>query len=351
MYIHLPRSAPLAAAALLLVLARPATAQKADTLLLRNGDRIIGEVKQLENGLLEYKTDNIGIISVKWDRVVSLTSRWYYEVEDRRGIRYFGTFARPDSTGYLAVALTGVTPVPLSDVVRINRIKQTRFWSRIDGYLDVGFSFAKSNKTLQLTSNLEATYLLRSWSINLKGDLFVQRQSDASPTQRWSIQPNVIRLMGRRWLLGGQGRLQHNGELGLDLRTLVSLGGGRQFVQTNSHDAAALVGLAAQREWYVDSTQVSGERVTDNLEAAVSGSYRAFRYDSPQLDATATAQVYPSLTDLGRVRLEGEFRIRYEVLKDFFITPAFQISMDSRPPNPDTPKSDYTTTLSISWKF
>jgi len=111
------------------------------------------------------------------------------------------------------------------------------------------------------------------------------------------------------------------------------------------------VGLAAQREWYVDSTQASGERVSDNLEALVSGSYRAFRYDSPQLDATATAQVYPSLTDFGRVRLEGDFRIRYEVLSDFYITPAFQVSMDSRPPNPDTPKSDYTTTLSISWKF
>jgi len=342
---------PALTCALLALLAVPAAAQKADTLLLRNGDRIIGEVKQLENGLLDYKTDNMSTISVKWDRVVSLTSRWYYEVEDRQGVRYFGTFARPDSSGYLAIVLNGVALVPLSDVVRINRIKQTQFWGRIDGYLDVGFSFAKSNKTVQLTSNLEATYLVRSWSVILKGDLFAQRQKDANPTQRWSVQPNVVRFLGRRWLLGGQGRLQHNGELGLSLRTLISLGGGRQFVQTNSHDAAGLVGLAAQREWYVDSTQASGERVSDNLEALVSGSYRAFRYDSPQLDATATAQVYPSLTDFGRVRLEGDFRIRYEVLSDFYITPAFQVSMDSRPPNPDTPKSDYTTTLSISWKF
>ena len=55
------------------VLPRVVAAQKTDTLLLNNGDRIIGEVTVLENGLLEYKTDNVGTINVKWDRVVRLT--------------------------------------------------------------------------------------------------------------------------------------------------------------------------------------------------------------------------------------------------------------------------------------
>jgi hypothetical protein len=61
--------------------------------------------------------------------------------------------------------------------------------------------------------------------------------------------------------------------------------------------------------------------------------------------------VFPSLTDLGRVRLEGDLRVRYEVLRDFFLTVSLQNSFDSRPPSPDTPKSDFTTALSISWKF
>jgi len=331
--------------------ARPLVAQKADTLLLRNGDRIIGEVTSLVNGLLEYKTDNVGTIEVKWDRVVQLTSRLYFEVETRSGRRYFGTFARHDSTGMLAVALDRVELVPLADVVGITRIKRTSFFDRIDGYLDLGFSLAKSHKTVQLTSALEAAYLLENWSVKLKGDLFMQRQDSVDPTRRWSLQPSVERQLPKRWLVLALGQLQQNQELGLKLRTLLSPGGGRELFKTNTHEAVAFLGIAAQREWYSDSTVAGGERSATNLEATLAGSYHAFRYDRPELDASATLQAYPSLSDLGRLRLEGDLRTRYEVLKDFFITIAFQVSTDSRPPSEETPTSDFTTTLSLTWKF
>jgi len=332
-------------------LPRAALAQKADTLLLNNGDRIIGEVTVLENGLLEYKTDNIGTINVKWDRVVQLTSRLYFEVETRGGRRFFGTLARHDSTGFLAIALDRVELVPLAEVVGITRIKQASLFDRIDGYLDLGFSYAKSNKTVQLTSGLEATYLLEHWAVSLKGDLFVQSQNAAERTRRWSLASSVQRDLVKRWLAYVLGQLQQNQELGLDLRTLISPGGGRELFRTNSQEANAYLGLAYQREWYSDSTVNGGQQGTDNLEASLAGDYSAFRYDWPELDVSATLQVFPSLSDPGRVRLEGDVRTRYEVLKDFFLTLTFQISVDSRPPTADTPNSDFTTTLSLTWKF
>jgi putative salt-induced outer membrane protein YdiY len=331
--------------------AAPLAGQKADTLLLRNGDRIVGEVSVMENGLLEYKTDNIGTIQVKWDRVVRLNSRLYFEVEMRGGRRYFGTLAQVDSSGMLAVALDRVVLVPMAEVVGITRIKRTSFLDRIDGYLDLGFSLAKSNKTVQLTSSLEAAYLIEHWSIKLKGDLFIQSQNQVDPTRRWSIQPSVQRQLPKRWLALAFGQVQQNQELGLDLRTLFSPGVGREIFRTNMQDAAAAIGVAAQQEWYADSTETGGERTVTNFEAALAASYHAFRYDHPELDVSTSLLTYPSLSDLGRVRLEGDLRTRYEVLRDFFITLAFQMSLDSRPPSADTPKSDYTTTLSLTWKF
>jgi len=68
-------------------------------------------------------------------------------------------------------------------------------------------------------------------------------------------------------------------------------------------------------------------------------------------DFSARLQVLPSQTDPGRVRLEGDLRSRYEVLKDFFITLSLQTSNDTRPPSADTPKSDFTATLTPTWKF
>jgi hypothetical protein len=323
-------------------------AQKSDTLQLNNGDRIIGEVTILRNGLLEYETDNIGTINVKWNRVVQLTSRLYFEVQTRDGQRYFGTFPHVDSTGYLAVSST---LLPLPDVVWIRRIKKSSFFDRIDGYFDLGFSYAKSNQTLQLTSGLDAAYLLEDWGVFLKEDVFLQRQKGADRTSRWSIQPSVQRKLPRRWLLYAGGQLQQNQELDLDLRTLISPGAGRDLFRTNTQQASAFLGIAAQRERYNDPTQASGQRTATSLEASLLGNYRAFRYDQPELDLSANAHVFPSLSDPGRVRAETDVRIRYELVKDFFLTLAFQSSFDSRPPSSDSPESDFATTLSLTWNF
>jgi hypothetical protein len=331
--------------------ATPVAAQKTDTLVLHNGDRIVGEIKTLQDGQLEYSTDHIGTIQVKWNRVARLTSRHYFEVETRGGSRYFGTFTAPDSAGYLAVALDETNLLPLEDVVAIERIKQTSFFDRIDGYLDLGFSYAKSNRTVQLTSGLDAVYLQRNWEARLKGDLFIQSQTNAERTRRWSLQPSYTRAVGRRWLVYGLGQLQQNQELDLDLRTLVSPGGGVWITRSNRREAGAFLGLAAQRERYSDTTSTDSSQASTSLEVSTGATYRAFRYDWPELDITANLQVYPSLSDWGRVRQEADVRVRYEVLHDFFLTVAFQNSFDSRPPTPDTPKSDFTTTLSISWKF
>jgi hypothetical protein len=341
----------LALGGLVLAGAGPLTAQKSDTLLLRNGDRIVGEISSLEDGLLEYKTDNVGTIKVKWDRVVRLTSRHYYEVETRSGGRYFGTLTPTDSAGYLAVALDEITYVSLPGVVAITRIKQKSIWDRIDGYLDLGFTYAKSNQTLQLTSALEAYYLTRLWDLRLKGDLFIQRQNEADPTRRWSLQPSLARSLGTRWLVYTLAQLQQNQELDLDLRTLISPGGGVWITRSNRREASAFLGLAAQRERYRDTTATDGTATSTSVEVSTGASFRGFRYDFPELDVTANLQIFPSLSDLGRVREEGDVRVRYEVLRDFFITVSLQNSFDSRPPTPDTPKSDFTTTVSISWKF
>jgi hypothetical protein len=339
--------------AVMLSAPRAASAQKTDTLLLRNGDRIIGEAITMTNGLLEYKTDNVGTINVKWNHVARLTSQSYFRVETRGRDLFYGSLIPSDSAGYLAVALEYVQVVALAQVVELTRIKQTSFLSRIDGYLDLGFSYAKSNKTVQLTSTLDAKYLLEYWGVYLKGDVFLQSQEGdgGTPTRRWSVQPSLQREIGSGWVLFGLGQLQANKELDLNLRTLASPGVGHHLFRTNGHQAIALVGLAAQRERYTDTTAADDQRQVTSLEASLGGQYRAFRYDSPELDLSATLEVYPSLTEFGRVRTEGDIRSRFEAIKSFFITLAFQVSADNRPPSTDTPKSDFTTTLSLTWKF
>src|SRR5688572_26580715 len=68
-----------------------AEAQKTDSVWIRNGDRITGEVKSLYRGRLKYSTDDLGTIYIEWDKVVRISSRATFEVQLSSGLKYFGT--------------------------------------------------------------------------------------------------------------------------------------------------------------------------------------------------------------------------------------------------------------------
>jgi len=57
-----------------------------------NGDIITGEIKELTLGILQYKTDDMGTVSVKWERVRKIQSTNFFEVETTKGLIYFGSF-------------------------------------------------------------------------------------------------------------------------------------------------------------------------------------------------------------------------------------------------------------------
>jgi len=87
------------------------------------------------------------------------------------------------------------------------------------------------------------------------------------------------------------------------------------------------------------------------VEGQLNLEFDAFRYDHPKLDLSSTLAVYPGITEWGRVRVDFDARISYEVIKDFYLTVSLFERYDSRPPSETAAKSDFGTTLSISWSF
>lgn len=79
-------------------------AQKTDIIIMDNGDRITGEVKKLEYGLVTFKTDDAGTISIKWDKIASLTGKDTFEVETEEGNVYFGSILESSLPDTLIVA-------------------------------------------------------------------------------------------------------------------------------------------------------------------------------------------------------------------------------------------------------
>ena len=112
---------------------------KTDIVVLENGDQVTCEIQSLTRGKLRVKTDDMGTIDIEWDKIASLTGKGLFEIEDLGGHLYHGPLETVSERGLRVTTTTGTETVPLPSVVRIMMIK-ARFWKRLSGSVDVGFS-------------------------------------------------------------------------------------------------------------------------------------------------------------------------------------------------------------------
>jgi hypothetical protein len=342
--------------ATLAVSASPLTAQKTDVVTIQNGDAITGEIKQLDRGRLEYGTDDMGTIQIEWDKIVRLVSVWYFEVEQRSGRRYYGTFLDGAEAGTLIVALPPRRDtLPLGSIVRITPIEAT-FWQRLDGYIDVGFSYAKANQAINLTTSGRANYRGRKWGGSLSAQSYFQKQ-DTVGTTSGSVELSLDRYLGeQRWAVGLFTSAEQNEVQNLALRGRLGASVGRSMVHTNSSILRLTAGLSVSSERHTEDGADAGIDAQDTTSANVEGllqfEWAVFRFDSPELDILTKINTYPSLTDFGRVVSDGEVRVQYEVIKDFFLGFNVTANLDSRPPSGvDAEKLDFRTEVTLGWSF
>jgi hypothetical protein len=107
-------------------------AKRADTVVMKNGDRLTGEVKKLENGVLYLDTDYVsGSIRLDYLRVTRIESTGRYQVVLNSGERFSGTIRKEPENEGVNEGFKVATPeremkVSSRDVVNI-RITKTEF--------------------------------------------------------------------------------------------------------------------------------------------------------------------------------------------------------------------------------
>ena len=323
-------------------------APKTDVVVLANGDHVTGEVKELAQGKLTYKTDDAGTLYIEWDKIVSLESRQRLQVKLSSGDWLVGSASVTTSPRQLQLtdSHTGTSVILLlDDIVYLHPIDEGKRLDLFDGYVTAGYSLTKaySLQEFAFTGGLSTTNEKRRWSVDAA--TAVTTQDGANDTQRFDVTGQRRRFLPRQWFWQATVRFESNDELGLVLRTSAGAAFGQYLFQSNEHEWAWYAGANLTQERPIQQPN------THDVEALFGTQYAYFHYDTPERTAYVDLQLLPSLTDAGRVRAAATGRCRYEIVKDFFFELSVFASYDNRPGADAKSNSDYGTETSLGFTF
>ncbi len=320
---------------------------KTDTVVLKNGDHLTCEIKNLSRGKLEAQTDAMDKLYIEWADVVALSSAAYFRVAKSDGSLYFGSLEVRESTNELRVVSdTTIAIIPMLSAVSITPIEKT-FLSRNKGSAKLGFGYSKSTDLAELYFNVTNRYRSPRTIVDFGANMTVTEQGGEDGTKRrGGVGLAYYYIFARSVTASVGAKVERNDELNVRRRFLGRVAAGYNLLATNESMLVLAAGLAVNSEQsYAD------EETNSSLEAVLHADYSLFQYNLPETAIDVVLDVYPSLTEQGRYRADLTLDVRREIIDDFFFDLEFYDQYDNKPPSGEQAISDYgiRTSLGYSW--
>jgi hypothetical protein len=311
--------------------------QKTDKIHLKNGDVITGEIKNMKLAKLKFDMTGLGVIYIKWEEIISLRSDKTFEVRLKSGAYQI---TRLDSV-YFSDSL-----INLDDIVEIVTIRNT-FIKRLEGDINLGLNYTKSNSIFQFNFSSSTTYRIPRAEINfVLNHVISNSSSDTAQSRKQDATIGALRKLDNQFFVMTYMGWEENTQLGLENRFLVAGGGGKIIISDNHQRLLTGAGLTLNKEKTGENVSYEG-----NLEALAMIQFKKFRYSSPKLSIDAQYTIYPSLTDPGRIRMNLQVNTSVETFKDFFVGFTFYDNYDNRSSSSGLSNNDYGLTFTIGYTF
>ena len=346
----------------LVILPGSALAQKTDSVTVLNGDRMLGEIKGLQRGQLEFKTDAMGTVYVKWPKVVTVKTDKTFEIQLDDGRVLFGSLIPGSQDSVVIKTDSQSVSVATQRVVSLQRLKPS-FWESLDGSVNLGLAFTQQNAKTDLNLSGDIHYAHRgtadstrhtlNFSKLRRGFAFTKlsynstfsRQDSTEDIKRLTVGVSHLNQLKNRWfwlltLVGEQ-----NSQLSLDYRGTVAAGVGHFLVQTNKLDLALLVAPGYSREQY------TGGSPDKTIPLIIAADVEYFTWGTLDTNVSSRLSVLPILDNWGRWRVNFNLTAKREVLKNVYINVGVTEAYDSDPTAADANKNDFSFNTSFGWSF
>jgi hypothetical protein len=302
--------------------------EKVDQLILSNGDRIVCEIRDLEQGILKVKPPYTkGFVYIEWLHVKQISSDQLFEFEIDDGRQLYGTIRSIEDAGRIEIdAEDQLVELDLDQVVHIAQIEK-QLLDRTKGSIRAGLTTMRANSQIDL--NIGANYTYRHPGYSVSGELnsLLSRRDDADEVTHNNFHARVNRYLKKKTFYQGHVGLAQNSELDLDLRATLGGGVGRYLKESSRSRVSILGGLLVNWEDYRTELEP-----TTNLEAAFQLDYRLYLFTGKKTKFSLLMTVFPSLSQAGRVRASLDSNFDIQLISDFYWNLAVQATADSQPP-------------------
>jgi hypothetical protein len=326
---------------LILLAIRPAAAAAQDDVVqVKNGDRITGEVSELDRGELAFSTDAAGTIDIDWNQVVRLTSTQMLDVELASGTRYTGTVSSPQDGELVVQTPSGPTmAIPLSEIAHI-RVVGATFTERTSGSVDFVFNWTKSTTIYALDGT--AANRTRFYDTKLTFNSWLSDQDEGDLNTRNNIELDVRRRISPRWYITGIVHFQEDDELELDWRAFAGGGFGRWLVESSAMELSVEGGLNYNGERF---SSADGADRSAEVFGGVDWDWFPDGPTTVSLDARTEVSLQRN-----RIRFEFQAELRRDMFWDLYWSVHAFDDFDSDPPD-DRPRSAFGAAFGLGWSF
>jgi hypothetical protein len=323
---------------------------QSDTLIMKTGEMLVGEIKELKQGVVVIETDySDSDFNIEWDKVSYLKTEQFFLITTSDGDRFHGPL-KSSTRDTLGVIISDVEhgdfEVNILDVVYMKSIDNS-FLGRIDLLMSVGYTLTKANTSHQLSARLNTGYTSSKFGVKLNFSAVRTLQTPDSvtiSTKRTEGGIDFRFFIVKDWFAIISSDFLQSTEQKLDLRSLTKGGFGNAIVNTNRMYYVILGGAAWNYEDYSDA----GISDRSSAEAFLGMEYNIF--DMGDLDLRTSIFGYPSLTESGRFRTDFSFDLKYEFPLDFFINLGFTLNYDNMPVE-GASDSDYVLQTTFGWEL
>lgn len=319
-------------------------AQK-DSLIAKNGDVLIGQVKSMDRGVLKMKTAySDSDFAIEWVNIEKLSTQTEFLISTTEGGRYNGNLANGATDEVIVMSATDtLAKVSLDDIVYLRTVKSD-FWSKLSASIGLGYNFTKSNNFRQFSLRSTLGYQARKWSANANYNHITSNRDDVEAVERIDAAVAYRYFLRNDWFPLAEINWLSNTEQNINLRTVSRLGMGKFLKRTNQWFWGVQAGISYNNESYSNS-----DLEAQNSAEAFLGS-EVNLYDIGDLSLLANIVAYPSLTESGRLRFDSNIDLQYDLPLDFFIKLGLTVNYDNRALASDS-DYDYVVQTTFGWEL